>query len=414
MCQTIRRVSDDEAKRTPARHSPIFISLENHCGLEGQANLVQIMREELGERLLADPLHFSADPDHDHAHHVRLADIGSKIAMIVEFPLPEDGDDASSSSSSDSSSDDEEDSKVSKRAEKQSYKAAKKANIPSKIIPSLTSLGVYAQSVKPRNNSWFANLKLDHGPHHHLINISETGLSKYLPENSAAVSAHNSKHLMRVFPKGTRISSRNLDMVPYWGIGAQICALNWQTFGASMQLNQALFTTTDGYVLKPAALRPGGSGKLSTGRRATLKLHVAGATDLPPRPEDDDKVLKPYLSCILVHPDNLDPDSNIKRKTAPYKQHHLSAVLPHSDRSNAPPTDPIWHETLEWEYEENELVFLRILIKSDDSFARNPICAVAAVRLSYVQPGWKFIPMLDLKGRDTKCTLLARFEISTR
>lgn len=29
---------------------------------------------------------------------------------------------------------------------------------------------------------------------------------------------------MRVFPKGTRISSKNLQPVPFWGVGAQICA----------------------------------------------------------------------------------------------------------------------------------------------------------------------------------------------
>jgi phosphatidylinositol phospholipase C delta len=65
---------------------------------------------------------------------------------------------------------------------------------------------------------------------------------------------------------------------------------------------------------------------------------------------------------------------------------------------------------LEWDYDDNELVFLRLLIKSDDSFARNPIFAVAAVRLMYAAPGWSFIRMLDLGGHETTCTLLVRFE----
>jgi len=71
----------------------------------------------------------------------------------------------------------------------------------------------------------------------------------------------------------------------------------------------------------------------------------------------------------------------------------------------------VWDEVLEWEYEDNELVFLRLLVKSDDSFAANPVFAVAAVRLLYVVPGWSFVRMLDLKGRETKCSLLVRFEI---
>jgi len=73
---------------------------------------------------------------------------------------------------------------------------------------------------------------------------------------------------------------QNLNPVPFWGVGAQICALNWQTFGAGMQLNEALFSGSDGYVLKPAALRADGSGKLSTGKMKKLHLHIAGASDV--------------------------------------------------------------------------------------------------------------------------------------
>lgn len=96
-----------------------------------------------------------------------------------------------------------------------------------------------------------------------------------------------------------------------------------------------------------------------------------------------------------------------KRKTAGYKPHKLTGFM-HKD--NSPATDPIWKEVLEWEYDDNELVFLRLLIKSDDSFARNPIFAVAAVRLIYASPGWSFIRMLDLSGHETSCSLLVKFE----
>jgi phosphatidylinositol phospholipase C delta len=182
--------------------------------------------------------------------------------------------------------------------------------------------------------------------------------------------------------------------------------LNWQTFGASSQLNEALFAGSGGYVLKPAALRSGGDGNLNTGRMRKLRLHVAGATDLllPKDRETDD--IKPYLTCTMVHPNDLN-NMPVKRKTAGYKPHKLTGFL-HKD--NSPSTDPVWREVLEWDYEDNELVFLRLLIKSDDSFAQNPIFAVAAVRLMYVAPGWSFIRMLDLGGHETTCTLLVKFE----
>jgi phosphatidylinositol phospholipase C, delta len=180
-----------------------------------------------------------------------------------------------------------------------------------------------------------------------------------------------------------------------------------QTFGASMQINEALFSGSDGYVLKPPALRAGGDGKLSTGRSKKLHLQIAGATDVPVPTGREPGDIKPYISCTLVHPDNLTDDPP-KRKTKAYKHHKVREAL---KGEGSPVTDPVWDETLEWEYEENELVFLRILLKSDDAFARNPIFAVAAVRLSYVARGWKFIRLLDLKGRETKCSLLAKFHI---
>jgi phosphatidylinositol phospholipase C delta len=177
-----------------------------------------------------------------------------------------------------------------------------------------------------------------------------------------------------------------------------------------MQLNEALFTGTDGYVLKPTYLRNVG-GKRPEGKRK-LRLHVAGATAVPipkDRPQDGSDI-KPYLTCTLVDPshETLDADPP-KKKTKPYRQHHLTGALHHA---NPPNVDPIWSDVLEWEYEASELAFLRMLVKSDDAFAANPKLAVAAVRLAYVVTGeWVSIRMLSLAGRATGCTLVVRFEL---
>lgn len=398
VCETLRDVVDKEAAEEN-HAAPIMISLENHCDAHGQLRLAQIMREIFGERLLSRAVREKGhreqeDPaSHDH---VTLAELGNKIVVIVEYHLP----DEVQSSDNDSGEEDEEQRQANKQ-----YAEKKKATNAGLIIPELAELGVYAQSVKPVNNSWF-EATLENAPHHHLINVSESGLKALLPTNSHMIARHNAHHLMRVYPKGTRISSKNLRPVPFWAIGAQICAMNWQTFGASMQINEALFAGSGGYVLKPAALRAGGDGNLNTGRRKKLRLHVAGATDIPlPKDRNTDDI-KPYVTCTLVHPNDLN-NMPPKRKTAGYKPHKLTGFL-HKD--NSPSTDPIWKEVLEWEYDDNELVFLRLLIKSDDPFARNPIFAVAAIRLMYAAPDWSFIRMLDLGGHETTCTLLVRFE----
>ncbi|KAF4830566.1 1-phosphatidylinositol 4,5-bisphosphate phosphodiesterase 1 [Colletotrichum siamense] len=398
VCETIRDVVDQEA-RDPNPAAPILLSLENHCDPEGQMRLVHIMKEVFGDRLLSQAVREKGHAEQEGDSPVRLEELGNKIVLIVEYHFPGEPEDSSSSS-------DDEDEEERKNHE--AYKAKKKAAPKTLIVPELEALGVYAQSVKPVDNSWYEDILKD-GPHHHLINVSESGLASHMPEASDKISRHNAQHLMRVFPKGTRISSKNLHPVPFWGIGAQICALNWQTFGASMQLNEALFSGSEGFILKPAALRAGGSGHLDSGGKKKLRLHVGGATDVPiPSKRDDDEPIKPYLTCTLVHPHDLSMEPP-KRKTAGYRQHKLTGFLHKGE--NPPPTEPLWDETLEWEYQDNEMVFLRMLIKSDDSFARNPMLAVGAVRLAYTVPGWVFIRMLDLKGRETTCSILVRFEI---
>ncbi|KAI0889385.1 PLC-like phosphodiesterase [Annulohypoxylon maeteangense] len=404
VCETIRDVIDREATQSTNaqgyRAAPIMLSLENHCNAQGQLRLVEIMKEVFGDRLLSKAVrekgHREQEGDSDP---VTLAELGSKIVLIVEYHLPDEED--ISDEENDTSPEDEEEKQA-----RAAYLAKKKATVSGAIIPELAELGVYAQSVKPKDNSWFESVLKD-GPHDHLINVSETGLASKMPGSNEKIAEHNSRHLMRVFPKGTRITSKNLKQVPFWGIGAHICAMNWQTFNASMQINEALFSGTDGYVLKPAALRAGGSMNINTGRRKRLLLHVAGATDLPvPEGVDKDDV-KPYVTCTIVHTDELG-GAHPKRKTSPYKQHRLGFL---HRGENPPATDPIWNEVLEWEYDDNELVFLRILIKSDISFAENPVFAVAAVRLLYAVPGWSFIRMLDLKGRETQCSLLVKFSV---
>lgn len=421
VCGAIRDVADREAAEAEAagrgyRPAPILVSLENHCGAHGQLRLVQIMKEVLGDRLLSEEVREKGHREQEagSGEHVRLEELGSKVVVIVEHHLPKDeGDHEESSSPVPSEDEEEEEDEERKRARKAYKEKVKKAASNAVIVPELAALGVYAQSVKPCNNTWFDPGELRNGPHHHLINVSESGLAAHLPARAADIARHNAHHLMRVFPKGTRISSRNLRPVPFWAVGAQICALNWQTFESGMQLNEALFAGTDGYVLKPASLRPGGAdlGSLSRRprRRRRLRLRVAGATDVPVPAARADEA-RPYLTCSLVQA--APTAGRLKRKTAPYKHHHtrLGGFLRRGENPRA--ADPVWDDALEWEFDaDDELVFLRMMVKDDISFARNPVLAVAAVRVLYVVGGWCFIRMLDLKGRETRCSLLVKFEV---
>ena len=110
---------DQEAAENPNKHgyraAPIMLSLENHCDAHGQMRLVQIMKEVLGDRLLST----AVEGDRDPAEHISLAELGSKVVVMVEYHLPDEAD----SSDSDSSSDEDDEAE---RAARAVYKSKKR------------------------------------------------------------------------------------------------------------------------------------------------------------------------------------------------------------------------------------------------------------------------------------------------
>ncbi|KAM6969637.1 1-phosphatidylinositol 4,5-bisphosphate phosphodiesterase beta-2 isoform 2-T2 [Tautogolabrus adspersus] len=68
---------------------------------------------------------------------------------------------------------------------------------------------------------------------------------------------YNKRQMSRIYPKGTRMDSSNYNPQPFWNVGSQMVALNYQTMDFPMQLNMALFEFNGrtGYLLKHDVLR---------------------------------------------------------------------------------------------------------------------------------------------------------------
>uniref|UniRef100_A0A915EC42 Phosphoinositide phospholipase C n=1 Tax=Ditylenchus dipsaci TaxID=166011 RepID=A0A915EC42_9BILA len=86
---------------------------------------------------------------------------------------------------------------------------------------------------------------------------SEHKIDKLITQNSTQLIHHTTKHIVRVYPDISRICSSNFIPMYFWTAGCQMIALNFQTNGLPMQMNQTLFEENgqSGYVLKPACLR---------------------------------------------------------------------------------------------------------------------------------------------------------------
>lgn len=90
----------------------------------------------------------------------------------------------------------------------------------------LVALLVYTVGVKFRG----INKKEDYAPEH-MFSLSENNCSRLIRQGMLELLKHNRTHLTRIYPRGTRLQSTNFEPHRFWATGAQLVAINWQTFG---------------------------------------------------------------------------------------------------------------------------------------------------------------------------------------
>ncbi|KAG9317908.1 PLC-like phosphodiesterase [Chiua virens] len=313
----------------------------------------------------------------------------------------------------------------------QSPKLETKSSPKARMSPALVALLVYTVGVKCRGIN-----KKEHYATEHMFSLSETTMNKILKQGACDLIKHNKTHLARIYPKGMRVSSTNYLPHRYWAAGAQLVAINWQTFDLGYMINHAMFQRNGrtGYVLKPEVLRktedPRKSDKehLHHHTRHYLEVIVISAQQLP-RPKDamgheiTDRHVDPYVEVSVHTPDWNHPSSSSSFLSPPVPgPHSRSATSTSSATSSASATkdshvhahrsvttmrtsavknngfNPVWQETLRLPFEcvgdMSDLVFVRFTIQRDGESDGEPI-AVYCVSLGSLAMGYRHLPLHD-------------------
>ena len=292
----------------------------------------------------------------------------------------------------------------------------------SKITKVLGDLGVYCLGIKFRG---FDDAECK--SFNHILSFKERTFLKNSESkvDKRALYRHNMRHLMRVYPNQTRITSSNFDPLIYWRRGVQMAALNWQTFDFGMQLNRAMFdggTDQSGYVLKPSEFReiqvmpnlPGEWIGKRERKNVSFSIDVISAQQLM-RPANlgERRTLDPYVEVeVYLADDKRDKkENNGQAQPSRTPQKCRTQVI----RENG--FNPIFDKKFTFNFTTKypDLVFIRWSVKlsqGENQQDRSPPMATFTAKLSSLKQGYRTLPLLDHNGdRYLFSTLFCRIKV---
>lgn len=351
---------------------PLIVSIESHCSLDQQKKMADILSGVLG-RMLHLPKILSED-DEQFEPLPSPEELKYKIILKGkrESTVEEENDFEET----------EEDSQPSDRDadSKGSRKQTSKGRSLTAIHPDLSSLLFFADQEHRSVESPPSYLMLRSVATTRVVSTSETKYLRWVKSEHLVQQwvIWNESRLSRIFPKGTRIDASNYDPSAAWGAGNQVVALNFQTKGVAMQLNDSKFRENGncGYVLKPqymisrdAAPEPG----------VILDVHILSGQQLPKlRGGEEGEVIDPY---VLLKIFGLPPDE------AEFK---TSTV--HNNGFN-----PIWDEVVSFQVSNPEVAIISFTVYDHDIGA-NYFIGYAAVPIACLRPGLRVLSLCSEKG----------------
>lgn len=186
----------------------------------------------------------------------------------------------------------------------------KKKERNARVAKEMSDLIIYFRSVPYK----------DKGPwvFYEMSSFPETKAEKYMVQqfNQLIIQYHKNQ-ISRVYPKGQRLDSSNFNPTPFWNVGSQMIALNYQTPDKPMQINQAKFRDNGacGYILKPKFMLndnfdPNDPNTLPTSvKEKIINIRIIGARHLC---KSGRNISRPLVEVELI---GASFDSGVKHRT---------------------------------------------------------------------------------------------------
>uniref|UniRef100_A0A667YLH6 Phosphoinositide phospholipase C n=1 Tax=Myripristis murdjan TaxID=586833 RepID=A0A667YLH6_9TELE len=354
---------------------PVILSIENHCSVEQQRVMARHLTHILGDKLLKSALGGKAP--------IRLPspeDLKGKILLKAKKigGLEETFNGMVEDSLTVEVSDEDDTAEIDEDNLHRGNLRHKPKKSKQRLSKELSDCVVYCKSVH------FNSFK--HSPRKHL---READLTTNHINRWSEFVLHNSRHLTRVYPSGFRTDSSNFNPQEMWNVGCQIVALNFQTAGEGMDLNDGLFRQNGscGYILKPDFMTqaekkfdPEMAQQRDGYQPLVLTIQVISGQQLPKVNIKEGSIVDPLVR-VEIHGVPMDQANN--QITDEY-------VL---TRFN-----PVWYDTLRFNIHTPELAMVRFVVEDYDKTSKNDFIGQYTLPFSCIQQGYRHIHLLSKDG----------------
>lgn len=235
------------------------------------------------------------------------------------------------------------------------------------------------------------------------LSLSEQAFEKAVDSHGTEIVRFTQKHLLRIYPKGTRFDSSNYNPLLGWMHGGQMVAFNMQGYGRSLWLMHGFFRANGGcgYVKKPDFL---------------MKIGPHNEVFDPAKSHQVKKTLKVKvymgdgwrLDFHHTHFDTYSPPDF-------YARVGIAGVTADTIMKKTKTIEddwaPVWNEEFTFPLTVPELALLRIEVHEYDMSEKDDFGGQTCLPVCELKSGIRSIPLFDRKGEKFKSVkLLMRFE----
>ncbi|CAG7730788.1 unnamed protein product [Allacma fusca] len=262
-----------------------------------------------------------------------------------------------------------------------------------RIAKELSSLIIYCCSV---NKFSMERIKTNGRAFQEMSSFPETTADKLFSSERDFFMWYHQVQLSRVYPKGQRLDSSNYNPVPFWSVGCQMVALNYQTPDKALQINQGKFRQNGacGYILRP-------------------EFMFATENFYEPEPIE-------YIMTILAGRHLwksgrgiISPFVEIELLGSDHKNQYFSQIFKtRTVQDNG--LNPYWNECFRFSVLYPECAMLRIIVYDEDMFGDPNFVGQCTYQINCLKSGYRSIQLLNGYSEEIElASLLVHFKTVT-